>query len=161
MGQSITFSGGDASTPLDHLSKTPGTARVLTDGETIFTVYGDIQILSLISECYAANSALATTLAYTFVNGNNSATIALSAASASLASKPAGTVAALSATSALGEATVVSSNQAGAIMNTASRGVRITTGTIKTTVATGPSTGTWKHYLKYDPLEDGAYVMAN
>jgi len=64
---------------------------------------------------------------------------------------------ALSAAATLAEAPIVS--DPGVSINTASRGVRSPTGDIKIVVGVGSTTGTWKHYIRYEPLETGAYVL--
>jgi hypothetical protein len=132
---------------------------VMTNGLVIFNVVGDIQILSLVSECYTDNGATATTLRYN-VTASNATSATISAASASLANLTAGYAVVLQAASGLAEAPLISSNNAGVAINTASRGVRIPSGTINLTIGVGSTTGTWAHYLKYEPLQSGAYVTA-
>lgn len=137
----------------DHVAKST-IARVLTNGDTIFNVVGDIQILSLVSECYTANNATATTLQY-------SVTTALAGTQTLTGVSP-------SLTSALGGSTIVMPGAAltdvpvlsatGVSLNTTSRGIRCPTGSIKIVIATGPTTGTWKHYLRWEPLEYGSYA---
>jgi hypothetical protein len=46
----------------DHLAKTA--AKVMVTADALFTAVGDVQILSLHSECYSANGATASTLQY-------------------------------------------------------------------------------------------------
>ena len=139
----------------DHVAKSL-TAKEMVDGDTIFNVYGDIQITSLVSECYTDNDATASTLIYS-VTTSRGANQDMCLASASLASKTAGCIVALSAASTLAEAPKISNS--GVSVNTSSRGVRCPTGAIKTTVGVGSTTGTWKHYVRYEPLEEGAYVL--
>ena len=140
----------------DHVAQT--TAAVMSNGLTIFNVFGDIQITSLVSECVTANDVTATTLQYSFTSDNTTSTT-FSGVSTTIASKPAGSVVALSA-STLAEVPSQSANAAGVVLNTASRGVRFPSGAIKLTVGVGSTTGTWRHYLRYEPLEYGAYVTA-
>jgi hypothetical protein len=141
----------------DHVVST--SAAVMTNGLVVFNVVGDIQILSLVSECYSDNGATATTLRYN-VTASNGTSATISAASASLANLTAGYAVALTAASGLAEAPTVSTNNAGVVLNTASRGVRIPSGTINLTIGVGSTTGTWAHYIKYEPLQTGAYVTA-
>ena len=141
----------------DHVAQT--TAAVMSNGLTIFNVVGDIQITSLVSECVTANDATASTVQYSFTSDNTTSTT-FSGASTTIASKPAGSVVALGATSTLAETPAQSANAAGVVLNTASRGVRFPSGAIKLTVGVGSTTGTWRHYLRYEPLEYGAYVTA-
>ena len=140
----------------DHITKT--SAKVMVNGDTIFTVIGDVQILSLVSECYTDNDATASTLQYSITTSRGS-TQTLCNASTSLASKAAGTVVLLTGASTLAENPVFSNS--GVSINTASRGVRSPSGSIKTVVGVGSTTGTWKHYIRWEPLEDGAYVTAS
>jgi hypothetical protein len=140
----------------DHVAQT--TAAVMSNGLTIFNVFGDIQITSLVSECVTANNATASTLQYAFTSDNTTATT-FSGASTTLASKTAGNVVALSA-STLADVPTLSANAAGVVLNTASRGIRLPSGEIKLTIGVGSTTGTWRHYLRYEPLEYGAYVTA-
>jgi hypothetical protein len=141
----------------DHVAQT--TAAVMSNGLTIFNVFGDIQITSLVSECVTANNATASTLQYAFTSDNTTATT-FSGASTTLASKTAGNVVALAAASTLAEVPTLSANAAGVVLNTASRGIRFPSGAIKLTIGVGSTTGTWRHYLRYEPLEYGAYVTA-
>jgi hypothetical protein len=140
----------------DHVAQT--TAAVMSNGLTIFNVFGNVQITSLVSECVTANDATASTLQYAFTSDNTTATT-FSGASTTLASKTAGNVVDLSA-STLADVPALSANAAGVVLNTASRGVRFPSGAIKLTVGVGTTTGTWRHYLRYEPLEYGAYVTA-
>jgi hypothetical protein len=39
------------------------------------------------------------------------------------------------------------------LLNTSSRGVRVPAGAIKIVIAVGSTTGTWRHYLRWEPLE--------
>jgi hypothetical protein len=124
---------------------------------TIFNVVGNVQIISLMSECSTTNGASASTLAYSAVSP--SGTTALTSASTSLANVAVGYSVIMANASAVGEAPL--QGLSGVLLNSASRGVRIPSGTaIKTTIATGPTTGTWKHYIRWDPLEQGAYITA-
>jgi hypothetical protein len=137
----------------DHVVVTG--AAVMSTGLTILNVVGDVQILSLVSECYSANNATATLVAYSAVSP--SGTTALSGNTTSLANVAVGYAFIMTNASALGETPLQSAS--GVLLNSASRGVRIPGGTaIKLTVTTGPTTGTWKHYVRWEPLEAGAYI---
>lgn len=39
-------------------------------------------------------------------------------------------------------------------------GFMLPTGTIKTVIAVGSTTGTWKHYIKYEPMSSSSLVTA-
>ena len=139
----------------DHVVNT--NSAVMSNGLTIFNVVGDVQILSLVSECYTSNNATASTLQYSFTSSNTTAAT-LSGASSSLASLTAGYAIGLQAASALTTAPLISSNNAGAVLNTNPRGIRLPTGTIKLVIGVGSTTGTWRHYIRWEPLEQDAYI---
>ena len=139
----------------DHVAKT--SAKVMVNGDTIFTAIGDVQILSLVSECYTANDATASTLQYAITK--NAITTTLCNASASLANDPAGATVLLSASATLAEPPF-HTTASGVSINTASRGVRFPGGgVLKTVIGVGSTTGTWKHYIRWEPLEDGAIIV--
>jgi len=139
----------------DHIAGT--NAAVMSNGLSIFNVVGDVQILSLVSECYTTNDATASTLQYSFTSSNTT-TATLSGASSTLASLTAGYALILQAATALTTAPLISSNNAGVVLNTNPRGIRVPTGTVKLVIGVGSTTGTWKHYIRWEPLEQGAYV---
>ena len=142
----------------DHVVKTG--AKVMVTDDTLFTVTGSIQILSLVSECVTANDVTASTLLWKFTTAAASPlTTNLSAASSTLANTVSGYALVLATSSSLGEAP--NQGASGVLLNTPQRGVRVPSGALKITIAVGSTTGTWRHYLRYEPLEDGAYVVAN
>lgn len=128
--------------------------KVMTNGDTIFTAVGDVQILNLYSECQTANNATATTIQYSITPTVGSATT-ISGASAALTSAVAGTIVVLDGT-ALSTVPAVYATSVGLAQT--SRGIIFMAGILTLVVATGPTTGTWKHYIRYRPLEAGAYV---
>ena len=145
-------------TSSDHTVKTG--AKVMVNDDTLFTVSGSIQILSLVSECVTANNATASTLLWKFTTAAASPlTTNLSAASSTLANTVSGYAVVLATSSSLGEAP--NQDASGVLLNTPQRGVRVPSGALKITIAVGSTTGTWRHYIRYEPLEDGAYVVAN
>jgi hypothetical protein len=129
-------------------------AKVMTNGDIIFTASGDVQILDLVSECVTPNDATASTLQYSITPTVGTPTT-ISGASASLASAAAGTVVTLVG-DALATAPVVSAT--GVALSQTARGIWFPSGTLKLVIGVGPTTGTWKHYIKYAPLEAGAVV---
>lgn len=142
----------------DHTVKTG--AKVMVNDDTLFTVSGSVQIVSLVSECVTANNSTASTLLWKFTTAAASPlTTGLSGVSTSLANTVSGYAVILVSASALGESPGQSAS--GVLLNTASRGVRVPAGTVKITIGVGSTTGTWRHYLRYEPLEEGAYVVAN
>ena len=142
----------------DYVVKTG--AKVMVNDDTLFTVSGSVQIVSLVSECVTANDVTASTLLWKFTTAATAPlTTNLSAASSTLASTVSGYALILAGVSGLGESP--GQVASGVLLNTASRGVRVPAGAVKITIAVGSTTGTWRHYLRYEPLEDGAYVVAN
>jgi len=128
--------------------------KVLTNGDTIFNAKGDVQILNLYSECVTPNGATATTIQYSITPTVGAAT-AISGVSAALTSAVAGTIVVLDG-SALSTAPAVSATSVALAQTT--RGIIFMEGALKLVVATGPTTGTWVHYIRYRPLQPGAYV---
>lgn len=135
--------------------------KVMTNGDTIFQYTGDILIQNLYSECITANGAVATTIQYS-VTPHGLAATTISGASAALTSATAGTVVALDGT-ALSTAPSVTATAVG--LGQVGRGILATQGAtagnglITLVVGTGPTTGTWAHYLRYIPLEAGAIAI--
>jgi len=149
---SATLSGND---PSDHVAKST-TAAVMVNGDTIFTTVGDILIFGLASECYTANNATASTLQYQVVSATGTSTI--SAASASLANAAIG-VSVVAQLGALANAPTVTAASGVGVFPWGA--VRIPSGSaIKLVIGVGSTTGTWRHYLRYEPFEAGAYVVA-
>lgn len=133
-----------------------GSVRVLTNGDTLFNVYGDIEIISLVSECIATGTPAASTLQYQSAPTVGAAAT-FSGASASMISCVAGSSIALADGQTTAPIIVVSgANNSG----TYPLAAFCPAGTIKAVVGTGPTTGTWQHYIRYKPLEPGAYVTA-
>jgi hypothetical protein len=58
--------------------------------------------------------------------------------------------------SALSTAPAVSATSVALAQTT--RGIIFMECALKLVVATGPTTGTWVHYIRYRPLQPGAYV---
>jgi len=115
-------------------------------------------IYALSSECYTVNDATATTVQYSVTNNTTVTSQTISAATASLASKvPATSV--LLQLGALTNAPVISNASGvgafpwGAIRVTANSSINLIVGI-------GSTTGTWKHYIRYEPLEIGATISA-
>lgn len=131
-----------------------GGTHVLTNGMTLFTVVGDIEIIDLWCECITPNGATASTLQYA-VTVNGLAQQTISGASASLANAAAGTIVALDGTSL---ATAPNVYTTGVGLGQTARGVNMLNGVIQAIVGVGPTTGTWKCYLRYRPQSYGAVV---
>jgi hypothetical protein len=140
----------------DHLAKT--TAKVMVNGDGIFTTTGDILIYALKSECYTANDATASTLQYSVTNNTTGTSQTISAASASLANAAIGVSVLALLGAVTNNPTLTNASGVGAFP----WGAIVVPGnsTIKTVIGVGSTTGTWTHYIRYEPLEDGAYVTA-
>lgn len=127
---------------------------VMSNGLVVFNVSGDIVILNLVSECITPNGATASTLQY-----NATPTVGapgtISGASASLANAIAGTLVALDGTT-LATAPNVYTNSIG--LGQVARGILVPAGTLNLVVGVGSTTGTWRHYLRYRPMEASAFV---
>jgi len=156
MGTSVspTVSANSAGV-VDQVSVT--SIKTMVNGDTIFTVVGDIQIMQLVSECVTANDATASTIQYNVVPTVGTATT-ISGASTTLASVTAGTIVTLVG-DAFATAPIISTTGVG-LAQTA-RGVWCPDGTIKLVMGVGSTTGTWKHYIRYKSLQNGAYVNAS
>jgi hypothetical protein len=129
--------------------------RVMTNGDIIFTAQGDVTFHDLVSECITANDATLTTVQYSITPTVGSAT-AISGVSGSLASVTAGTI-----VTVVGDALTTSPtiSATGVGLSQAARGIFFPSGTLTLVIATGPTTGTWRHYLRYSPAEPGAVVV--
>ncbi len=137
----------------DHMATT--SAKVMVNADTIFTAVGAVTITSLWSECITLNGATASTLQYQITPTVGTATT-ISGASASLANATAGTIVTMDG-AALATAPTLSATGVG--LNTTSRGTIFKPGTLTTVIGVGSTTGTWRHYVRYEPLEPGAYVI--
>lgn len=139
----------------DNFTKLAKTSiAVMTNGDTIFRCVGGVAITCLKSYCVTANDATATTLQYQIVPNVGTATT-ISGTSASLASAPAGTIVVC-----VGDAfaTAPTVNTTSVALNTTARGIVFEEGSLKLVVGTGPTTGTWYHFMRYEPLVAGSYV---
>jgi hypothetical protein len=129
---------------------------VMTNGLTVFNTTGDILVFALLSECYTANDTTASTLQYSVTNNSTSTSQTMSGTSTALISSPVGT----SIVSLLGALTNVPT-----VTNAAGVGVfpwgaiRIPgNSSIKLNIGVGSTTGKWKHYIHWQPLENGAVI---
>ncbi len=130
-------------------------AATMVNGQTIFTVAGGpIRIISLASVCVTANDGTASTLQYSITPTIGSATT-ISAASASLASAAAGASVVLAGTT-LATAALLNANGPNIISNPGT--IFCPAGTITMVIAVGSTTGTWRHFMRYEPLAVGVTV---
>lgn len=132
------------------------TPATLVTGTTIFRVNnGPIMVTSLNSYCITACDTTAATLQWS-ADGDVGAATTFTGASASLASMIAGSLincnfVALTTAPIITQTAGVSLQGAG--------GIIIPAGIITTTVGSGPTTGTFLHYLRYAPMVPGATVV--
>jgi len=134
-------------------------AKVMVNGDIVFTIAGGpIQIWSLHSECISANNATASTMQWQSVPTVGSAQT-ISGATSTLASIAAGATLILTPT-ALTTAPTISLAAAGGVQLglVAQNKIIVNAGTLKLVIGVGSTTGTWKHYLRYKPLNSGVIV---
>ena len=138
----------------DHISNT--NAKVMVNGDTVFNVVGDVLIYALLSECYTVNDATASTLQYSVTNNSTATSQTISGATLTLASAAVGVstitqLGALTNVPVISNATGVGPFPWGAI--------RVSNNSsIKTIIGVGSTTGTWAHYIRWEPLTSGAYI---
>lgn len=133
-------------------------AKVMVNGDTIFVAVGDCQILNLISECVTGNDATASTLQYSVTPTVGTPTT-ISGATTTLQSVVAGTLV-VPNNSNLATAPQIVASGVG-IGSNLTTGVIFPDGQLKLVIGVGSTTGTWTHYIRYRPLQPGAYVKAN
>lgn len=130
-------------------------AATMVNGQTIFTVTGGaIKIEALASICVTGNDATASTLQYSITPTSGSAQT-ISGASASLANAAAGASVTLAGT-ALATAALLNANGPNLIANPGT--IFCPAGTITMVIGTGSTTGTWRHVMRYKPLQTGVTV---
>ena len=138
----------------EHVAKS-SIAKVMINNDVIFNIYGDVQILALTSECYTANNSIASRIKYIADTAHNGDTD-ISGLCTTLAN-------AIIGTRVICDNTTLSSapnvSVSGVSLNMDSRGIIVPTGAIKLGVTVGSTTGTWKHYIRWEPLEAGAYIL--
>lgn len=129
--------------------------KVMVNGDTLFTVTGGpILVTGLVSVCVTSNNATASTLQYRSVPTSGSAQT-ISNASSSLANAAAGATVSL-----LGTALTTAANLSANGANLGMTGPMVVpAGTIAAVIGTGSTTGTWKHYLRWQPLASGVTVV--
>lgn len=129
-------------------------AATLVTGTTIWTITGGpIRIIAIGCLCVTANGATASTLQYS-ADGTDGSATTISGASASLANVAAGTlVTAVPGTLATALAVYANGVGIGATVP-----IIVPAGIITTTVGVGSTTGTWRQFIRYQPLANGVEV---
>ena len=129
---------------------------VMTNDLSIFNVSGDVLIFAILSACYTANGATASTLQYTSTNNTTTTTGNMSGVSASLANAAIGVSAIAQLGAVTNAPTLTTASGVGVFPWGA---IRLPgNSTIKLVIGTGSTTGTWVHYVHWQPLEDGAII---
>lgn len=151
----------DWPTLLRHAERSVSTRApaLLVTGATIFTVSGGpIHITELISLCMVGGDATAATLRWD-ADGTVGAATAFTAASLSRANQAAGDMIVCNFTALATAPDLVPAGVGLASVKT--RGIIVPEGIITTTVASGPTvTGTYLHFMRYDPLGRDVTVSA-
>ena len=133
------------------------TAATLITGTTIFRVVGGPVILTqLMSYCIAACDATAATLQWS-ADGDVGAAATFTGASGSLASFAAGGVVYCNF-AALTTAPVITGTAGVALSGVSTTGIIVPAGIITTTIGSGPTTGTFLHYVRYIPMSPASYL---
>lgn len=134
---------------------------VMVNADVIFTIVnGPIVIIDLMSVCQTANDATASTLQYQSVpSGAGMSAATISGATSSLASVALGATARLTPTALTTAPTLVLATAGGVSLGLdAANKILVHQGTIKIVIGVGSTTGTWKHYLRYIPLDSNTYA---
>lgn len=132
-------------------------AATMVNGNTIFTITGGpIIIVDLVSVCVTTNDGTNSTLQWSSTPTVGAAAT-FSGASATLASKAAGTTVRLNQT-AITTAPDISASTGGVLAGGSALRTLVKEGTITMVIGVGSTTGTWKHILRYIPLSPNASV---
>lgn len=133
---------------------------ILATGTTIFTIAGGpIKLLELISYCITSCDTTAATLQWS-ADGTVGAATTFTGASASLASFAAGGVIYCNFAT-LATAPVITGTTGVALSSVVTTGILVPAGIITTTIGSGPTTGTFAHYLRFKPMAPGITVTAS
>jgi hypothetical protein len=159
----FSFDGGSGKTPISNdaasgiavIQKSAKSSQVgvLTTGMTLFTIAGGpIELIDIMSICTTGGDATAATVLYTTIPTGLSA-VPISTASGSIANAPVNATITYPGT---GSAAALSYNAGGTFLRASTAAgstVIIPPGVINATIGSGPTvTGTWAHYLRYNPM---------
>lgn len=134
------------------------TAATLVTGTTIFNVKnGPVVITELVSYCIVVCDTTAATLRWS-ADGDVGAAATFTGISASLASFAAGGAVVCDFT-ALTTAPIITGTAGVVLAATKTNGILVPAGIITTTIASGPTTGTFLHYMRFKPLTPLATVV--
>lgn len=143
-----------AGSPEDFTKLAKSTIGVLSNNKVIFRCHGGVAITCLKSYCVTDNDATASTVQYKIIPTVGSSTT-ISGTSASLANATAGTIIVCNGDAFATAPTVYAS---GVALNTTARGIVFEEGELQINVGVGSTTGTWYHFMRYEPLVEGSYV---
>jgi hypothetical protein len=133
------------------------TARTLITGTTIFRVVGGpIIITQLVSYCITACDGTAATLQWS-ADGDVGAAATFTGASGSLASFAAGGIINCNFV-ALTTAPIITGTAGVVLSGISTTGINVPAGIITTTIGSGPTTGTFLHFMRYTPMSPASYV---
>lgn len=138
-------------------------AHILTNGLTVFTVAGGpIRITDLVSYCIVGSDAAASTLQWS-ADGTVGSATTFTGASSSLANFAAGGIVYCNLT-ALTTAPVITQTNGVALAGPTTStggGIYVPAGIITMVIGTADSTtGTYKHFMRWIPLDKGVSVVA-
>jgi hypothetical protein len=146
----------------DAQEKTAETVpAVMVNGNTAFTISGGpIILMDLVSFCVTVNNTTASTLQWSVTPTGGGSTVTFTGASTTLAAAAtgAGSFVRLAPT-ALTTALVITPATTGVALGTnLNNHILLPAGAITMVIGVGSTTGTWKHYLRYQPLGTGTQV---
>ena len=128
--------------------------KTMVNGDTIFTITGELKITGICSRCVTANNATETLLKYIY-NPTGLIATQLEANTSTLASAITGTLISLIDTLGTNQP-IIYPNGVGVEMTGAP--IIVPAGALKLWVSAS-TTGTWQHYITYVPLEPGATIV--
>jgi hypothetical protein len=130
---------------------------VMTNGDTIFTIAGGpIIVEHLFSECIVTGGTEASTVQYSYTHAVMGA-VTISNATGSTASSTAQSLITCQLTALNTPAVFV--NEGVALASTGPSKLVMNEGTITLVIGTGPTTSTWRHFLRYKPMIVGVTVV--
>lgn len=132
-------------------------AAIISNGSSLFRIGGGpILMKQIVGVCVTGNDATASTVQF-ILTPTVGAAVALSIASGSIANKVAGDMIVLPA-QAFSNAPALTVTNVAAINVADNNVIVVPTGVISTTVGVGPTTGTWKWYIRWFPLANNVTV---
>jgi hypothetical protein len=135
-------------------------AQTWVNGKDVFRITGGpIEVRSLVAVCVTANDTTASLVSWQ-ADGTDGSAVAISGASLTIASAAAGAVVSALFTATSTATAIYASGVGISRAATTAAGMIVPAGIIEQVVATGSTTGTWRHYMRYRPLGPGIIVTA-